>query len=350
MAKKILELENRISELENIIGECKDNILSMKEALTRMETNENEVIDEYRNNLVSIMHTLTRMETNENEVIDKYKDVRLAESLYTIVSYISNEHLINNYPELLTDDILQKYKKLFSNLNVYKIKDKHREVHMGVCSDGGYTVIDNFEKHPNKILYAMGIGDDVSFEKDMADLGFQVFMYDHTVDAPPTNHQNFHFIKKGLIGHHDDSLPELMTIEEMLKTNGHCDENDIFLKCDIEGFEIDVINEMPTEIIIKFTEIVLELHLLTDRSKIDDIISALDKLNKTHKLVHIHPNNIPRALYIGNMAISDCIELTYVRSSDYKFTKMTQYRSGKGDYPCNKDLPERLFYYQDVKN
>ena len=306
--------------------------------LTRMEINENQ-------NLATIREMLTRMEINENQIIDKYKQINTDRLFYTITSFVTNSHLMDNHPELLDDDYLRKYRKLMNDLNVFRITDEHKEIHMGAHGDGGYLIVDNFDKYPCKLLYSMGVGGDVSFEDDMANNGFQIFMYDHTVDAPPTDNENFHFFKKGLIGHHDDSMPDLMTLEEMLETNGHKDEENIFFKCDIEGSEIDVINKTPSKIINKFTEIVMELHFLTDYNKLDDIISALEKLNKTHKLVHVHPNNIAKMLFVGDIVIPDCVELTYVRSSDFDFDKEMKYKSGENDYPCDAALPEHFFYY-----
>ncbi len=323
--------ENKISELEAQLEELKTSVKNCNE------------------HLVTIRHMLTRMEINENDVINEYRRIKPAESLFTMMSYANNNQLMRYHPELIDNSVYVKYQKLLEKLEVYKVEDKYRQVRIGTQSDGGYMAVDNFDRYPHKILYSMGVGGDVSFEEDMANRGFQAYMYDHTVEDTPAHHPNFHFFRKGLIGRHDDKLPELMTIEEMLKANGHSKEADIFLKCDIEGYEIDVINETPSEILNKFTEIVMELHCLTDYSKLDGILEALGKLNETHKLVHVHPNNLSRVLYVGDLAISDCIEITYVRAADYKFSKMSKYLSGKGDYPCSGDLPERLFYYAKQK-
>ena len=331
------ELNERIELLDNKITEVKEYVNELSEI--------KKSVSELNEHLVHIRHMLTRMEINENSVIDSYKQINIIEPLYTILSYINNQQLMSSYPDLMSDARYQKYSKLMECLEVYEILDNHRIIHIGTDADGGYLVVDNFDRYSNKILYAMGVGGDVSFEEDMANRGFQAFMYDHTVDDTPSHHDNFHFFKKGLIGHHDDKQPELLTLEEMLNANGHMEEKDIFFKCDIEGYEIDVLNETPSEILNKFTEVVMELHGLSDYSRLDDIISALEKLNKTHRLIHVHPNNISRVINIGNLAISDCIEVTYVRRADYNCTKISKYTSGGGDFPCSSRYPERLFYY-----
>ncbi len=324
-------LLDKVVNLENQIGNLKNEF------------------DRLNEHLVIIRHSLTRMEINENDVIREYKMTKPIESFYTMMSFANNSFLMNTCPDILNNFLYQKYCKLMECLGVYKIQNKHEIVHIGTDSDGGYRVVDNFDRYPNKILYSMGVGGDVSFEEDMANRGFQVYMYDHTVDDTPAHHANFHFFKKGLIGRHNDEYPDLMTLEEMMNANGHSGEQDIFFKCDIEGFEIGVLNETPSEILNKFTEIVMELHNLTNYTKIDEIINALEKLNKTHRLVHVHPNNLSRINYIGDIAISDCIEVTYVRKTDYNCSKMTKYMSGEGCYPCNENLPERIFCYNKQK-
>ena len=53
-------------------------------------------------------------------------------------------------------------------------------VRTGKHYDGGYIMLDDF--HAGDIAYSFGICDDVSWDKDMASRGYDIFMYDHTID------------------------------------------------------------------------------------------------------------------------------------------------------------------------
>lgn len=48
--------------------------------------------------------------------------------------------------------------------------------------DGGYLMLNVF--HGN-IAYSFGINDDVSWDEDVANRGYEVYLYDHTIDALP---------------------------------------------------------------------------------------------------------------------------------------------------------------------
>lgn len=57
-------------------------------------------------------------------------------------------------------------------------------VRVGNAHDGGYVMLNDFA-HRN-IAYSIGINDDVSWDFDMAERGFDVYMYDHTIEKLPT--------------------------------------------------------------------------------------------------------------------------------------------------------------------
>ena len=95
-------------------------------------------------------------------------------------------------------------------------------IRVGRDYDGGYTMVNNF-KSP-KIAYSFGICDDVSWDLDMVNKGYDVYMYDHTIDALPMNHPSFHYFKLG-IG--DESTnPQLKSLEDLIIKNGHTLHND----------------------------------------------------------------------------------------------------------------------------
>ena len=148
--------------------------------------------------------------------------------------------------------------------------------------DGGYVMADDLDRA--KIVYSIGIAKEVSFDRFFAD------------------------------------RDKLMTLDEMLKDNGHMENDHMILKIDVEGAEWDVLCSLPEDILMKFDQIVMELHGMLDLSLKDKIKYGLWAVNRTHQLVHVHGNNVGNVLVLDDdFILPDLIEVTYVRRDMYKF-------------------------------
>ena len=93
-------------------------------------------------------------------------------------------------------------------------------VRVGRRGDGGYVMIDDFCKGNGGVAYSFGISNEISCDADMAKLGYEVFMYDMTINGLPYTHEKFHFFKEG-IGGKKDEAKSLDTLENFIKRNGH---------------------------------------------------------------------------------------------------------------------------------
>ena len=188
---------------------------------------------------------------------------------------------------------------------------------IGNYSDGGYVLLDDLDDI--KIAYSIGISNIISFDKDLADKGIDLFMYDHTIENLPFNHKKFHWQKIGLTSelHKNQNMK---TIYELLKENGHLEEKNMILKIDIEGNEWDILNEIQDNILIKFKYIILELHFL----KIENYeiyLNCLKKLSKNHQVFHIHCCNCGGLFEIGDNPICNVIEISYIIKEGNNFYK-----------------------------
>ena len=88
----------------------------------------------------------------------------------------------------------------------------------------------------------------------------------------------------------------------------------IFLKIDIEGGEYPWLLQIDESQLNKFKQIVIEFHGITDdgwNCNYNDKIKCLEKLSKTHYIIHAHGNNYGPV--VNN--IPDVIELTYVNKN-----------------------------------
>jgi hypothetical protein len=85
-----------------------------------------------------------------------------------------------------------------------------------------------------EIAYSLGICDDVSWDFDIAQLGIDVYQYDHTIDKLPFEHGRFHWEKID-ISHTSEG--NLKSLGDLITENRHSSATNMLLKCDIEGSE-----------------------------------------------------------------------------------------------------------------
>ena len=198
----------------------------------------------------------------------------------------------------------------------------------GHDNDGGYIMMDKLLE--TNVAYSFGISDDVSWDKFMADKGFDVYMYDHTIEALPEENEKFHWQKIGLAGIYDEEHPELRTLSMLLEDNGHTDKKHIILKMDIEGAEWSALANLPDKHMEQFDQIMLEMHDLHREDQMPEFEKALAKLNKTHQLVHIHGNNWEKYTVINGIVMPHVIECTYIKKDLCNFED------------CDSCLPDAL--------
>lgn len=210
---------------------------------------------------------------------------------------------------------------------------------IGGPNDGGYVMANDFEG--NNICYSIGVGPQVQWDEEMAARGMDVFQYDHTVEGLPAEHPRFHFNKVG-IGP-DLSDPQLITLEKMLADNEHGSEANMLLKVDIEGAEWDVLDGMPSKILARFDQIVLEYHAFeffdreSFRSRAERVFRGL---SHTHVPIHIHGNNFPGFRIVKNIPLPDVIEVTYALKGRFDFAESTDIFPTHLDDPCKGDEPD----------
>lgn len=196
--------------------------------------------------------------------------------------------------------------------------------------DGGYIMVDDFD---NTIrAYSFGIGNNVSWDMDIANKGMKVFLYDHTIDHLPRVHNNFTFYKLG-VGKGNNCLP----LEEILNDNGDLDNHNLIMKMDVEGTEWDVLDNIPISLLSNFKQISLELHGVCKCECQEKILKILQKISVTHQAIWVHGNNADKAEVANGILIPNLIEVTYVRRDSYSFD------DGACKFPIPLDLPNLMY-------
>ena len=192
---------------------------------------------------------------------------------------------------------------------------------LGGPRDGGYL----FPKAEYFGIFGLalgfGVGEDVSFEKALltSKRAKEVTLVDGTVThIPPKDYDPNMILLRSMLGESSDE--RTVSLEDALGN-----ATDAVVKMDVEGYEWEVLDTTPIEVLDRIKVLVIELHCISDRGdggggdqgKLKDAgrkLLVLEKLKSVFHQVHLHPNPICGARSLKNgKNIPYCAEMTYVR-------------------------------------
>lgn len=230
--------------------------------------------------------------------------------------------------------------------NVLRLISPHDATDNHLCRfgrnhDGGYVLLDDILASDG-IAYSFGISDDVSWDYELAERGYEVFQYDHTIENLPTIHPNFRFNKLGLCPS-GQARSQMLSIDQMINRNGHAGKRNMILKIDIEGDEWEVLSAAPPDTLAQFDQIVIEYHWL-DRLYEDSFYAtarrALQNVRALFTPIHVHGNNHYDIKVLGGVPVPQLIEVTYVRQGIAKTAPCTRTFPTDLDQPNKFDWPD----------
>jgi|TARA_B110000881_G_C18584059_1_gene523591 hypothetical protein len=253
-------------------------------------------------------------------------------------------------------------KTLDHNYNFLKPINTNDLIRIGRNQDGGYVVNSKIIEKCN-ILISFGLGSDWSFELDYLkkNKNLKIYVYDHTVSYVPYIKETLKYLKRFLLlkkNFHDfycrflnlysylkfkknkqvNFFSEKITfpIKEVYETDINKvfsrieAEKEVILKCDIEGSEFLIIDQI-LEHSNRINLLIFEFHNL-DKYE-DNFKKLINKLSKKFKITHIHGNNHDDVLPSG---LPITIELTMV---NFKYCAQEAAGNTK-NYPlANLDFP-----------
>jgi hypothetical protein len=188
-----------------------------------------------------------------------------------------------------------------------------RKIRIGGPGDGGYVLVDRLR--PAQAVMSFGVGTTVSFDHDLAQRGHQVLLFDHTIDALPSEHERFTWYREGVAGEGDPTRGLFTLADHMAKLPPGGEAP--ILKLDVEGAEWDVLTETPMGLLRRFEQIVIELHeldRLEERPFRSMAWKALATLSSAFTLCHVHANNYGRIHAVSGFPVPDTLEVTYIRT------------------------------------
>lgn len=191
------------------------------------------------------------------------------------------------------------------------------KVRIGSDADGGY-VMPSSSRRSNAVL-SIGIGEEVSFDNDLAALGARVIQFDHTIEASPSRHPNIEFHRKGWGTADRDPFVSLASMVRMLDWT---QARHAILKFDTEGAEWGCLDAASGEDLARFEVLTGEFHdfhNLVDRGHFETVRRVLEKLDRTHRVIHLHANNAGGMVMLGGIPFPRLLELTWMRRSSATF-------------------------------
>jgi len=203
----------------------------------------------------------------------------------------------------------------------------------GSVNDGGYVMLDHMENVA--AAYSLGIGQNVSWDYEIAEQNIPVFQFDDTIKNPPYIHPLFRFFPTR-IGGGDDEPQNIISIGGIIKKFGHGGK-DLILKMDIEGAEWEVLEKIEPEVLAQFRQIVCEFHgfttFLLDETWMNRATRALANVTRFHRVIHVHANNVVPPVLADNTVLAEILEVTLVRTKSYETTDTFEMFPGEHDSP-----------------
>ncbi len=186
-------------------------------------------------------------------------------------------------------------------------------IRMGPLDDGGYLVPDDLDGIT--ALFSPGTGHLTDFEVDAAARGMRVHAADGSIapgDVP--NRSVMTSFQQVFLGPHDDG--EHVSMASWVSECEPGEEDDFMLQMDIEGGEYLTLVATPGSVLQRFRIIVLEVHDLSrlwDEAFFPLARAMFQKLNESHQVVHVHPNNVGGVSAYDGISIPGIAEFTYLR-------------------------------------
>jgi len=191
------------------------------------------------------------------------------------------------------------------------------KIRVGGPFDGGYVINDDLEGMGTALC--LGVGNDVSFDLDLAQRGIHVIQYDPNVGELPQQHPLFHFRK---MAWGDVTEGNARTLGAILAADGLQNEHDMLLKFDVEGAEWNALMATRADLLAKFRIITAEFHCLESigiPAVRKQMRHAFALLTENHVPTHIHPNSTQGVVLIEGIVVPKLLEVSFLRSDRSPF-------------------------------
>ena len=157
-----------------------------------------------------------------------------------------------------------------------------------------------------------------------------------------------HLNKCTIAGALNPLQPSYTLLTDLIAQNGHSNRDDLILKMELKGAEYNVLHTVSSETLQQFAQIVIVFNGLLQPRLENLICFALDKLNATHQLVHVHGDNSSAVSMKGGKVLPNVLECTYLRRDRGTFVRSKRFFPTPLDAPNNPTRADiNLGYWGD---
>ena len=204
--------------------------------------------------------------------------------------------------------------KNLSPLNFLEIYNtEFNKIRMGSENDGGYILADGLEYDA---FISCGLANNIDFENDFMKKysNIDVYLFDGTVENIPETTRECKWEKKNISQNKNENEENLHDLIKKYKN--------VFIKMDIEASEFFWIDAMPEDLLSNISQIVIEFHYLfsefiffdgRETIQVEKKLEIFRKLLKTHKLIHLSPNNCCEVSLVDGVVVPNVFECTFIR-------------------------------------
>jgi len=212
----------------------------------------------------------------------------------------------------------------------------HNLVRVGGDADGGYLLVDDFGRV--ETAFSFGVGDEVSWDLDMAARGITVHQFDHTIDSGPVDHARVLF-------HRIQIAPFAAEGAEPMSSALRLSETDapVIVKMDIEGDEWSVLEQLADADADRIAQLVCEFHNFDQIVRSPDVeraVGVLSKLRDKFGVVHLHANNYGKVIVLGTITFPEILEVSFANRKLYDLVPADVRLPIPLDRPNRKDIAE----------
>lgn len=191
------------------------------------------------------------------------------------------------------------------------------KLRVGADHDGGYVMIDDFAGVDGAV--SVGIGGDASWDLDLARRGIPVVQYDHTVGAPPVDHELFQFNRLRVGA--EDRVEEQVCLDTVLGCRRDEGRRRLVVKIDAEGAEWDILRACDPALLGLCAQIVCEFHHLDRLAEAEFRATAeacWGTMAERFFVCHVHGNNCGQIVNVANIAVPESLEVTFANRALYR--------------------------------
>ncbi len=217
------------------------------------------------------------------------------------------------------------------------------KIRVGGDGDGGYVMLDDLDGI--RAAFSLGVGDDVSWDRQIADRGITVHQFDPTVSGPPEDHRRYVFRPLCVSAKDGEGAVTIATLHQVAGLDRHAGvgrPGDL-LKIDIEHAEWAAIAAATPGDFESYRQILCEFHnfeRIYDEDWSAMAFGVLSKLHDGFQCIHVHGNNCAPFPIIGGTAFPSVLEVTLANRAMYRFQDDGALYPTSFDHPNNPAEPD----------